>query len=174
MSNRNAKKVADNILKDAYSRYYSTLYKFCLTKLKDDISYVDDCVQETYLVFYNRLLEGEEFEYVLAFLYKTASNLIKKRYALLRKQEKNISIDDIKDIDTHSVDLDDRLTFEEYSRMISDALNDTDAIIFKLRYIDELKMDEIAKMLNMSISNVTTRLSRMREKIKKLIENSSD
>ncbi|MBQ9532167.1 MAG: RNA polymerase sigma factor [Eubacterium sp.] len=172
MSNRNLKKAADNELKNAYSRYYSTLYKFCLSKLKNDVTYVDDCVQETYLVLYNRLLEGEKFEYTLAFLYKTASNLIKKRYVQLKKQENIVSIDDIREVVNHSVDIDDRLTFEEYSRMISDALNDTDREIFTLRYSEELKIDEIAERLNLTVTNVSTRLSRMREKLRTLIESS--
>ena len=166
MSDRNVKKVADTKLKNAYNSYYSSIYKFCLSKLKNDITYVDDCVQETFLVLYNKLLKGEEVNYTLAFLYKTADNLIKKRYAQLKKQEKEVSIDEVKNITVYSVDIDDRLTFEEYSKMISDALNDTDREIFSLRYIEELPINEIAEMLDMSVSAVTTRLSRIREKIR--------
>ena len=169
MSDRNAKRKADSELKKVYAQYYSILYKFCLSRLKNDYSYVDDCVQETFIVLYNKLLSGEEFEYTLAYLYKTADNLVKKRFNQLKKQEKEISIDDIKDINAFSVDLDDRLTFEEYSRMISDALTDTEKEIFALRYIEELKVNEIAERLNMSVTNVTTRLSRIREKIRKEI-----
>ena len=170
MSERSLKKSADKQLKEAYSRYYSSVYKFCYSKLKDDVTYVEDCVQETYIVLYNKYLQGEEIQFTLAYLYKTASNLVKKRYAQLKKQEKNISIDDIKDVSTYSVDLDDRLTFEEYSKMISDALNDTDKEIFALRYIYEMKIEDIAQRLNLSVSNVSTRLSRIREKLRKIID----
>ena len=170
MSERSLKKKADKELKDAYSRYYSSVYRFCCSKLKNDITYVEDCVQETYIVLYNKLLDGEEIQFTLAYLYKVASNLVKKRYVQLKKQEKNISIDDIKDVNTYSIDLDDRLTFEEYSKMISDALNDTDKEIFALRYEYEMKIEDIAERLNMSVTNVSTRLSRMREKLRKIID----
>ncbi len=170
MSERSIKKAADSKLKDAYSRYYSTIYKFCFSKLRYDKTYVDDCVQETFIVLYNKLLKGEEIEYTLAYLFKTADNMVKKRIGQLKKQEKEISIDEIKDINNFSVDLDDRLTFEEYSRMISDALNDTEIEIFELRYLQEMKINEIAEMLNLSVTNVTTRLSRIKEKIRNKIK----
>ena len=58
--------------------------------------------------------------------------------------------------------------------MISDALNDTDSEIFSMRYIEELKIEDIAERLGLTIPNVTTRLSRMRGRIKQLLENSSE
>ena len=170
MADKNLKKAADKILKEAYGKYYASIYKFCLSRLKDDSSDVEDCVQEVYLVFYNKLLGGEEIEYVQAYLFKTADNLVKKQLSRLKKRAKTLDIDEVKEIVTHSVDIDDRLSFEEYSKMISDALSDTDREIFILRYIEELRINEIAQRLNMSVSNVSTRLSRMREKIRKIIE----
>ena len=174
MANKASKRLADSKLQAAYTKYYSSIYKFCLSRLKDDSSYVEDCVQEAYVVLYNRLLSGEEIEYTQAFLYKTASNLIKKHFAQLRKEQNNISLEDIKELQDFSVDIDDRLSFEEYSRMISDALNDTDSEIFSMRYIEELKIEDIAERLGLTIPNVTTRLSRMRGRIKQLLENSSE
>ena len=169
MADRRAKQLADSKLKAIYSEYYSSIYKYCLAKLKNDRASVEDCVQESFIVLYKRLLSGEEIEYPHAFLLKTASNMVKKRYEQIYRDEKNIDIEEIKEITTHSVDIDDRLTFEEYSRMISDALNDTDREIFILRYIKELKLEEIADALDISVSNVATRLSRMRNKLKKIL-----
>lgn len=168
MADRKAKQKADSQLKEAYSLYYSSIYKFCLSKLKDDRNSVEDCVQETFIVLYKKYLGGEKIEFTQAFLLKTASNFIKKRYSQIKREEANVDIEDVKEIISHSTDIDDRLTFEEYSKMISDALSDTDKDIFSLRYIQELRIEEIAEMLNLSVSNVTTRLSRMRNKLRKL------
>lgn len=168
MADRKEKKMADIKLKNAYSEYYSQLYKFCLSKLKNDRASVDDCVQEAFIVLYKKYLSGEEIEYTYAFLLKTASNFVKKRYTQIRRDETNIDIEEVKEIISHSNDIDDRLSFEEYSRMISDALSDTDREIFAMRYIQDLKIDEIAEALQMSVSSVTTRLSRMRNKLRKL------
>lgn len=169
MSVNDSKKRADELLKQAYSQHYTSIYRFCLSRLKDDRHSVEDCVQETFIVLYNKYLKGEQIEYVSAFLLQTASNFVKKRYAELEKSRKHVDIEEIKHIPSQNEDIDDRLTFEEYSRQISAALNDTDAEIFSLRYIEEFKIEEIAVRMNMSIPAVTTRLSRLRNKLRDLL-----
>lgn len=167
MPTREAKRHADELLSDAYVKYYTMIYRFCLSRLKDDRHSVEDCVQETFIVLYNKYLAGENIEYVSAFLMQTASNFIKKQYAVLEKAKRHVDIEEVRHIPSQDEDIDDRLTFEEYSRQISAALNDTDAEIFSLRYIEEFKIEEVAQRMNMSIPAVTTRLSRMRTKLRK-------
>lgn len=167
MPTKEEKRHADALLNDAYVQYYTMVYRFCLSRLKDDRHSVEDCVQESFLVLYNKYLSGEHIEYVSAFLLQTASNFVKKQYAELEKSKRHIDIEEVRHIPSQDEDIDDRLTFEQYSRQISDALNDTDAEIFSLRYIEEFKIEEIAVRMNMSIPAVTTRLSRMRTKLKK-------
>lgn len=162
------KQLADELLKKAYKECYSSVYRFCLSKLNNDRDSVEDCVHDSYLVLYKKYLSGENIEFVMAFLLKTASNYIKKRYSEMEKQKKQVPFDEIIEIPTQSEDIDDRLTFEEYSRQISAALNDTDAELFSLRYIEELKIEEIANKTGMSIPNVTTRLSRIRKKLREV------
>lgn len=170
MPGRENKQRADELLKQAYQQHYTTVYRFCLSRLKDDRHSVDDCVQEAFIVLYNKYLSGENVEYVSAFLLKTASNFVKKRYAELEKSKRNVDIEEIRHIPSQNEDIDDRLTFEEYSRQISAALNDTDAEIFSLRYIEEFKIEEIAVRMDMSISAVTTRLSRIRSKLRNILK----
>ena len=168
MADKKQKQLADIRLKKAYSSYYSSVYKFCLSRLKFDRDYVEDCVQEVFIVLYKKYLSGENVEFEQAFLMKTASNLVKKRYNEHMRSE-TVNLDEVKEISTHSVDVDDRLSFEQYTKMISDALGDTDKDIFILRYVHELKIEEIAKMLDMTVANVSTRLSRMRKKIREVL-----
>lgn len=168
MPNKSDKQRADSLLKQAYRECYTSIYRFCMSRLKIDQDSVEDCVQDTFLVLYKKYLAGENIQYVSAFLLKTASNLVKKRYAEFEKQKKCIDIEQIKEIPSQNYDIDDRLTFEEYSRQISAALNDADTELFSLRYIEELKIEEIANITGKSISNVTTRLSRMRKKLREL------
>ena len=171
MADRRTKQLADSKLKSAYSKYYASVYKFCISQLKEDYSSAQDCVQEAFIVLYKKYLSGEEIEYTKAFLLKTASNIVKKRLAQLKREQKNVDLEDVKEIISHSVDIDDRLTFEEYSKMISDALNDTDREIFSMRYIEELKIEDIAARTGLTVSNVSTRLSRMRNKLRELLNN---
>ena len=168
MANRSEKAAADSEFKKLYKQYYTIIYKFCLSRLKDDTEAIDDIVQETFIVLYNKLLEGSRIEFPHAFLYKTADNLIKRYYVEKQKSGNVISLDDVINIPTQNIDLDERLAFEQYAKEFSAALNDTDAELFSMRYIEELEITEIAEKTGMSVSNTATRLYRLREKIRKI------
>lgn len=161
------KKTADEKLKLAFEEHYVSLYRYCLSKLKNN-EMAEDCVQEAFLVLYNKFLSNEEIIYIKAFLMKSAQNFILKKCEEIRKNQNTVSIEEIINIPLPDEDIDDRLTFEEYSRQISSALSTLDARIFTKRYVDEQKIEDIAKDLDMSLSAVTTRLSRIRNKLKKI------
>lgn len=163
------KKKADEMLKSAYEDNYASIYRYCLSKLKNN-EMTEDCVQDAFLVLYKKYLAGEEIVYVKAFLMKTAGNFVHKKFDEIAKSQCLLDIEDVINIPSHSEDIDDRLTFDEYSRQISAALSTLDANIFTLRYINEYKLEEIAQQLDMSVSAVTTRLSRIRQKLKKIIK----
>lgn len=169
MPGSDMKKRADELLKQAYEQYYISVYKFCLSKLKNDTSSVEDCTQEAFIVLYKKYLSGENVEFVQAFLLKTASNFIKKQYVQIERAAKTVDLQEVIYIPSQDEDIDDRLTFEEYSRQISSALSDLDADLFSMRYVEDLQIDEIALRMDMSVSSVTTRLSRLRNKLRKIL-----
>lgn len=164
------KEEADRLFKEAYKQYYSDVYRFALSYLIKDRASVDDVVQETFLVLYNKYLKGEEIVYTKAFLLKTANNFIKKRLNEYQKSLTVISIDEIIEIPSQNEDLDERLSFEEYSRQISEALSDRDAELFRLRYIEKYSLEEIAEMQGASISTIGTRVHRLRKRLITIIE----
>lgn len=168
------KKNADALLQKTYEENYISVYRYALSKLKNDTHSVDDVVQETFIVLYKKFLAGEEIAYIKAFLFKTADNFVKKKYLEIEKKNKTVSIDEVLEIPSQDEDIDDRLTFEEYSRQISEALSDSDAKLFSLRYIEELKVEEVAKRMNLSISATTSKLFRLRNKLMKMISNYID
>lgn len=163
------KSKADELLKQAYERYYTSIYRFCLSRLPNDRSSVDDCVQEAFIVLYNKYLENEKIEFVQAFLFKTANNFVLKQIRKNQKQSEQVSVEEIIHIPSQAEDIDDRLTFEEYSRQISAALNDTDAEIFRLRYVDDLDIKEIAEETGLSLKATYARMERMRNKIREIL-----
>lgn len=168
MANGN-KQQADALFKEAYNAYYTSIYRYCLAKLKDNHS-CDDVVQETFLVLYKKLLSGETIEYTRAFLYRTADNFIRKKYSEQKKAQNQVPLEEIITIPSQNEDVDERLTFEEYSRQISAALSEQDAELFSMRYIEELKIEDIADRLQMSVPAVTTRLFRMRNKLREILK----
>ena len=169
LPNKN-KSYADDMLKKAYKSYYSDVYRFCLSFLVQDRESIDDCVQEAFIVLYKKYLDGEEIEYVKAFLFKTVENFVKKRLRENTKAKRQVNLDDVAELITQSDDMDERLSFEEYSRQISDALSQRDAQLFKLRYIDRYSLEEIAKMLDTSVSVVGTRTHRLRKRLIKILQ----
>lgn len=164
------KKQANKLLEDAYSKYYVEIYRFCLSYLTKDIESVDDCVQETFLVLYNKYLANEDVKFVRAFLYKVAENKVKMRLRDLSKAQKQVSIDEIIHLPAENRDVEEKLSFEEYSKQISDALNENEQELFKLRYIEHYTLEEIAKKLNISFSAVGVRVHRLRKKLMIVLE----
>ena len=164
------KEEADRLFKEAYKQYYSDVYRFALSYLIKDRASVDDVVQETFLVLYNKYIKGEEIAYTKAFLFKTADNFIKKKLKEYQRHSKNVSIDEIIEIPSQSEDMDEKLSFEEYSRQISEALSVRDAELFKLRYIEKLSLEEISERLEISISAAGTRVYRLRKRLITIIE----
>ncbi len=167
MSNKSR---ADALFKEAYKQYYTDIYRFCLSYLKKDRASVEDTVQETFVVLYKKYLDGEEITYTKAFLMKTAHNLLLKRLREQKRDINNISIDEIIEIPSQNEDIDERLSFEEYSRQISDALSDRDAELFRLRYIENLSLEELAARLQISLSAAGTRVHRLRKRIIPILE----
>lgn len=161
-------KNADELLKQAYERHYTYVYKFCLSRLPSDRASAEDCAQEAYIVLYNKLKAGEDVQNTLAFLLQTARNFVLKQIREIEKRQKEIDLDDVVHIPSQSDDMDEKLTFDEYSRQISAALTDKEAELFKMRYIDELDIDTIAGIRNTSPANIYQELSRIRKKIRKI------
>ncbi len=163
------KKQVDLNFKEAYRNYYTSIYRYCLAKLRDN-HLCDDVVQETFIVLYKKLLSGEEIIAVRAFLYRTADNYIRKKYAEKQKSQSFVSIDEIINIPSQKSDVDERLTFEQYSRQISAALTEREGELFSMRYIEELPIEDIADRLGISVPAATTRLFRMRNKLREILK----
>ena len=161
---------ADNQFKEAYKNYYSDIYRFCLSYLTNDRSSVEDVVQETFIVLYNKFVSGEEIAYIKAFLLKTAHNLVLKHIRDRKHDDVNISLDEVIEIPSQDEDIDERLSFEEYSRQISDALSVRDAELFRLRYLENKSLEEIAAQLGISPAAAGTRVYRLKNRLMQILE----
>lgn len=94
---------------------------------------------------------------------------MQKQFDRQKRAQNCITLDEVIEIPAQHTDPDERLTFEEYSRQISAALSDTDAALFSMRYIEDLKIEDIAARMNMSVPAVTTRLHRLRKKLREIL-----
>ena len=86
-------------------------------------------------------------------MYRTADHLVQKQFDRQKRAQNCITLDEVIEIPAQNADPDERLTFEEYSRQISAALSDTDAALFSMRYIEDLKIEDIAARMERAGSN---------------------
>ena len=152
------KKKADDLLQEGYAKYYTAIYRYALSRLGDPHK-SEDVAQEAFVVYYKRLRTGEVF----------TDHLVQKQFDRQKRAQNCITLDEVIEIPAQNADPDERLTFEEYSRQISAALSDTDAALFSMRYIEDLKIEDIAARMDMSVPAVTTRLHRLRKKLREIL-----
>lgn len=156
----------------AFDTYAKAIEKYCRVRLGEAAESTDDCVQEAFLVYYKRLLNGEEFENPRAFLYKTANNMVlkareeyfknAKRHEELSKAE-NIAIEN-EDVVIENID------FDEVKQILLSQLSDGEQQLYDLKYSKQKTLKEIGELLDIPPAAVANRTSRLRAKIKRLVE----
>ena len=172
MSHKEKKKNADKLLEEYCRQYKDLLYKYAYLRTGHDKTAAEDCVQEAFMVIYRKMKKGEEFAQPKAFLYRTVDNFIKEHLRNVKKQQKiseeiaNKNLQQEFNIFEH---LDARVEAEIINAALSE-MNDTEKIIYKRRYIENKNVREIAEEYKISISAVTTRLYRIRQKVEEKVQ----
>lgn len=158
------KQMTDTDFSRAFNEYYSLLTRIAYSYTLD-IFDAEDVVQEVFIKFYRA--------------HKTFNNCNGEKYWLIRVTI-NQSLDCIKKRKNNKVLLD-----EEYINNLPDpsdadekneeiyecvcSLKDSYKTIIILYFYDNYSIKEIANILKVSESNVTTRLSRAKKKLKEII-----
>ncbi len=167
------KKRANALLQECYELYRIKLFNYCLSRLDGSREAADDCVQETFIVFYNKLLDGEEFENPRAFLYRTADNFVKRQKQKdAMELRHNVPLDEAEQIgvsDSEYTEKLDLIDYEECAKILLNLLTDEEKQIYALRYIQKISVEEIAEKLGISRPAASMRLMRLRNKIKDMV-----
>lgn len=162
-------KDAVKIFRQCYDAYATSLINFACARLREKSDCSEDCVHEAFMVFYNRLKLGEHFEYPRAFLYRTLDQIIKKQQSkIFTEQKHTLSLDDP---DIH-IDLiaEEAIDYEKYIQLLEKKLNTEERLLYTEKYVNEKTIEQIAKESGLSVGAVTMRLSRLRKKLKKELE----
>ncbi len=167
-----SKAAADEKLQQAYSMYGNLLTKYCTVRLGEAIASVDDCIQNAFLIYYNKILNGETIENPKAFLYRVADNMVKrcvseyysdaKRRADLETAE-NISVDESFE---HTADLD----YDYLKEILINKLSEDEQLLYQQKYVQRLSLKELGDYYSIKPAAVANRTSRLRTKIKSLID----
>ncbi len=124
------------------------------------------------LVYYKRLLNGEEFEKPLAFLYQTAANLCKNANKKATKQAmRTVPLEEATDVaaqeeNSRASELD----YDEIKERLLEKLSEEEQTLYQLKYVEDKSLKEIAEMMGISPNAVAKRTQRLRSVIKQLVE----
>jgi RNA polymerase sigma-70 factor (ECF subfamily) len=117
------------------------------------------------------LSDGKEVDNLKAFLYKVAKNLIidyrrkKKSYSLDAITETGVDFSDTDEEESVANNFDKEFVVGKLEKLDPD-----DREILTMRYVNEMSIKEIADTLDMTANNVSVKIHRAVEKMKKVLE----
>lgn len=154
----------------AYEEHADALFRHCLIRVRDrEIAH--DLVQEAYSRTWLYMSEGKKIDYLRAFLYRIANNLIVD----LSRKKKASSLDAMMDDDGFEPQ-DESIREPMDTPAIRDALAHLKSLdeIYRtaitMRYMDEMSPREIAAALGVSENVVSVRIHRGIERLSKMME----
>ena len=157
-----------------YRNYYKKVYEFTLKRVSDEFVAED----LTSGVFEKIMKSIDKFKFkgvsISAWIFKIARNNIIDYYRKNNKRKKDISIHDViyyiksdeKDSIADMIEDEDNVALYDAIRQLSES----DQYLIYYKYFEGKSNKEIAKLMNMSQSNIATRLHRIRKKMKSLLD----
>jgi len=154
----------------AYDEHTDALFRHCLIRVRDR-EVAKDIVQEAFSRTWLYLSEGKEIEYMRAFLYRVANNLIVDG----ARKKKSSSLDALMEEDGFEIkdesltDPSEKMAIREAMQLLS-SLDEIYRTAITMRYIDEMSPREIASALGVSENVVSVRIHRGIERLSKLMK----
>lgn len=166
--NSAVKHQADEALKNAYELCFMPLIKYCRVRMGDAAMSADDCVQEAFLVYYNKLLSGEEFQNPRAFLYRTTDNFLKQAIEqYTRTRNRTVPLENAESLSADVLPFDTSdLDYDRLAAVLIGSLTQEEQTLYRWKYIERRQLSEIAELLGISPAATAKRTSRLRSQIK--------
>lgn len=148
-----------------YDRYAQLVRSYCLSMLSS-ADEAEDIFQETFIVLHSNLEKGTEIKYIKAFLVSIAKNHIRNTW---RDRKNNVEIEP----EHFSYDPAPAQNREEMMGLIKDALPLIDEKYreaFVLREFAGMPYQDIAEVLDMTLSGAKTRVKRAHERMLTILQ----
>lgn len=165
-----------------YEEYREKLILHCKLHFEDlSRDEISDCVQNTYLAFYENLEKGIKIQNPYAWLSKVSINICLKYF----KDKSKFTQVDFVDNESKDAFFENHLTYcpdytdeiisdneiEEKAVKIISKLNEQDRKLFYERYINKKTFVQIAEEYESNPSTIRKRHNKMREKIELMVHN---
>lgn len=147
-----------------FEAYSDVIYRFCLYKTSDkEVAY--DLTQDTFVRLWKVMESDKEVEKPKQYIYQIARNLVIDHY----KKSKSVSLDALQEqgFDAKDSEEKDAVVLSEMSLMrdaIEKLEEDYREVIY-MRFVEEMSVDEIAKILDISTNLVSVRINRGKKKL---------
>lgn len=152
-----------------YEEYSDAIFRFCLTKTKNrDVAL--DLTQDTFIKTWEYLANGKVVDQIRPFLYRVARNLIID----LSRKKTTLSLDtyldeggDVKDTQTETFGM--AFDVDQVLKIV-DTLDPKYREPIVLRYVEDLSLAEIAKVMGVSENVVSVRLHRAMKQLHDIVK----
>lgn len=163
--NSAGKQQADARLQQAYSLYYLPLMKYCNARKGSAPLSAEDCVQEAFLVYYNKLLYGEDIQNPRAFLYRTTNNFLHRALDRFKQeQSRTVPLETAAEVAAAELPFDAcDLDYDLLSGVLLSSLTEEEQRFYTLKYIEHRSLAEIGEIFGISPAAAAQRSSRLRK-----------
>ncbi|WP_449241179.1 RNA polymerase sigma factor [Desulfoscipio gibsoniae] len=161
------------------NQYFEQIYFYCQRLVKGQeqfMDFVEDCTQNTFLEARKQISHLRNHPNVEGWLYTTARNLINQSYrSMYVKKSHEVMMD--KNIANNLMEFDHELeeifnTIVDLDRLCADILSQLNAHeydLYKDYYKNNMSVSELAKKYDVSATAITTRIYRLKKKIKNFV-----
>lgn len=150
-----------------YNRYVHKIYRKCLSMTQDSEK-AQDFTQDIFLKAFNKLEAFQQRSSFSTWLYSIAYNYCADQLRLAKRLQ-TTTLD--ADLDLAQADTDESQLHEDslyLMKLAMESLSPDERKLLRLKYEDNMSIEEIAQCYNLKTSAVKMRLKRSREKIQKL------
>ncbi|MBA9084827.1 RNA polymerase sigma-70 factor (ECF subfamily) [Fontibacillus solani] len=158
------------------TRYHGPLLSYVTQQLKDR-SKAEDIVQETFIRLIRHLRKYGQLEQLRPWLYKVALNLCRDYWRSAAYRSEQTAVDEFPDEADPSFGAEELLERQETVEQISDSLSwlpDVQQDVIRMRFFHDLKLHEIAELLDIPLSSVKSHLYGALRKLKRALTKKND
>ena len=158
---------------EIYDKTYDSIYRYLITKVSPREA-AEDIVQNCYLEFYKKMLEGGQIlrpKHLLLTMAKRRAADYYRRFTPTEDIDDQTAIYDEKAL--RELENDDSFEYEQIMRLIAES-DDTAYRIFYLHFHCGQTLEKTARELSMSESTVKSKIYRMLKKLRKQLTEGED
>lgn len=157
---------SEDILLRAYDAHADAIFRHCYFRVSNR-ERAKELLQETFMKTWEYLKDGGRVDNIKAFLYRVATNLITDEY----RKRKAVSLDTLMEdegfeIDAHDHSIEAVAAVHDVTKFLREIDSDVRQLVV-MRFIDDLPIKEIAAIVDETENNVSVKIHRAIEKMKK-------